>query len=137
MSARRSAYADQARAATHEAEQIAARWATRTGAKVRSGFNNPTAVRLVTEINARAVYGLQTCGHLAGGPGVGWWVAWEPDLMRCKHCARDVLRATQGTTEDRRCDGCSKVFDRIRPTLLQGGSVVIVLGLCGDCEAGR
>jgi len=92
-------------------------------------------VRLVTELHGRVAYGLPTCEHLTGGPSVGWWVAWEPDLMRCKGCARAVARAVVGTTEDRRCDGCSKVFDQIRPVLLQGGSVVIVLGLCGDCEA--
>ncbi len=137
MSARRSAYADQARAAVAEAEQIAARAAARAGAEWRPGVENATAVRLVRELNGRAMFGLPTCEHLPGSPAVGWWVAWAPELMRCVRCARDVLLATCGTREDRRCDGCGRLVDRIHPTMVQGGSVVITLGLCGDCEADR
>ncbi len=137
MSARRSAYADQARAAVAEAEQIAARAAVRTGAEWRPGVENATAARLVRELNGRVMFGLPTCGHLPDSPAVGWWICWSPELMRCVRCARDVLLATRGTREDRRCDGCGRLVDRIHPTMVQGGSVVITLGLCGDCEADR
>jgi len=137
MSARRSAYADQVQAAVAEAEQIAARAAARTGAEWRPGLGNAVAARLVRELNGRAMFGLPTCGHLPDSPAVGWWIAWAPDLMRCVRCARDVLRATCGTREDCRCDGCGRLVDRIHPAILQGGSVVITLGLCGDCEGDR
>jgi len=137
VSARRSAFTDQTRAAVAEAEQIAARAAASAGAEWRPGVENATAVRLVSELNGRVAYGLPTCGHLPGGPAVGWWVAWEPGLMRCARCAHDVLLAACGTPEDCRCDGCGRLVDWIHPTMLQGGSVVITLGLCGDCEADR
>jgi len=48
-----------------------------------------------------------------------------------------VLLATCGTREDRRCDGCGRLVDQIHPTMLQAGAVVVTLGLCGGCEAGR
>jgi len=137
MSGRRSAYADQAKAATREAKQIASHWATLAGAEHRPGLANPTSTRLVRELNMRITAGLPVCRHLTGGPGVGFWVAWKPERMRCARCAHDVLAATRGTREDGRCDGCGQVVDLIHPTLLQGGSVVAILGLCGDCEAGR
>jgi len=137
VSARRSAYADQARAAVAEAEQIAARAAARAGAEWRPGLENATAARLVRELNGRAMFGLPTCGHLPASPGVGWWVAWSPELMRCGRCARDVLVATRGTSEDNRCDGCGRLVGLIHPAILQGGAVVITLGLCSDCEADR
>ena len=137
MSARRSAYADQAHAATRDAGRIAARWATRSGAKWRSGAENATAVRLVRELKTRAMYGLATCEHLAASPAVQWWVAWRPSVMRCTRCAHDVLVATRGTREDRRCDGCGRVVDLIHPTILQAEATVITLGLCGTCEAER
>lgn len=137
MSARRSAFADQARAAVTEAEHIAERAATRAGAKLRPGVQNATAVRLVRELDARALFGLATCGHLPASPAVGWWIAWAPDLMRCVRCASDVLRATRGTREDQRCDGCGQVVDWIHSGVLQVGPVVITFGLCGDCEVDR
>ena len=137
MSARRSAYADQARAATREAEQIATQWATLAGADRRPGRESTTSTRLVRELDMRITSGLPVCRHLTGGPGVGFWVAWSPELMRCARCAHDVLAATRGTREDGRCDGCGQLVDRIRPTLLQGGAIVAILGLCGECEAGR
>ena len=137
MSARRSAYADQARAAVAEAERIAARAAASAGAKRRPGTENATAVRLVRELNGRVLFGLPTCEHLPGSPRVGWWVAWAPELMRCVRCAHDLLVATRGTSEDNRCDGCGRLVGLIHPAILQGGAVVITLGLCGDCEGDR
>ncbi len=137
MSARRSAYADQARAAVTEAETIAARAAARAGAEWRPGIENATALRLVRELSTRAMFGLPTCGHLPASPAVGWWVAWSPGLMRCARCAHDLLVATRGTREDNRCDGCGRQVDAIHPCVLQGGSVVITLGLCSGCESDR
>jgi len=134
VSARRSAYAGQARAATYEARQIATRWAARTDADRRSGAENAATAHLMAELNDRIAHGLPTCGHLAGGPKVGWWVAWKPERMRCDRCARDETRSTR---DDQRCDGCNRAGDPIRPRVLQDESVVILLGLCGDCEAGQ
>jgi len=138
VSARRTtAFADQARAAVAEAERITARAAALAGGEWRPGAENATAVRLVRELNGRVLFGLPTCEHLPGSPRVGWWVAWAPELMRCVRCAHDLLVATRGTREDRRCDGCDRVVDLIHPCVLQGGSVVITLGLCSGCEADR
>jgi len=108
------------------------------GAEWKPGAGNPIAVRLVHEMNTRAMSGLvSACGHLCDSPGVVWWIPWSPDLMRCASCASDVLLATRGTREDNRCDGCGRVVDRIRTGVLQAGAVVIILGLCNDCESER
>ena len=132
-----TAYADQAAAAVADAERVAARAAERAGVTGRCGAGTAAVVRLVRELNARAMFGLPTCGHLPASPAVGWWVAWSPSLMRCAACAYAVLAATRGTREDHRCDGCGRVVDLIWPGIAQAGPVVIGLGLCHDCEAGQ
>jgi hypothetical protein len=92
---------------------------------------------------------LGLCAHLdARTPAPAFWHPWAPEAVLCSSCASAAHLRIRGTDEDRRCDGCHRLTDRLRPCMskipaavgeLADGtprhrpSIVMAFGLCDRC----
>ena len=62
----------------------------------------PDAVRAI-----RAQGRHELCPHLSyTAPAVGFWLAWQPDRIRCPKCTDRALYLTSTKQKPGRCDGC-------------------------------
>jgi hypothetical protein len=144
-----TALLDQAAAATAEGEKILAVLAAMDGTPVRHTRPGPMFGAIIGRFRNRALAGqLTLCPHLSWtAPAPAFWCAWAPGRLRCATCAQATHKRIRGTREDRRCDRCRRVVQRIHADTVQLPSVVVDLpspkcippvmvmfGLCPACQ---
>ncbi|MEX5713717.1 hypothetical protein AB1484_37415, partial [Parafrankia sp. FMc6] len=72
------------------------------------------------------------CWHIGSSPHVVHAAVWAPGVVVCSACVH-LLRPTSG--EDATCDRCRRTVDPLHPGIAAFGPVLIMFGLCDQCQA--
>jgi len=134
-----TAQADQFRAATAETEGLLRAVAARVKGMhyFPDAHRHPAVMRLMGQLRARASFGgVSPCGHVGPSPHPLAWQPWQPDRLVCLPCAAAEQRRIVGTVEDKTCDGCRRVVEKIHTMGVSVGPVMLMFGLCGACKVG-
>lgn len=150
-----TAFLDQASAASAHAEGVLHALSAAGEGEIR----HQQAPKVIRDVLARMQAGMlrraltgqpTLCEHLSyAAPGVAFWLAYAPELLRCMDCASATGRHISGTAEDHRCDRCRRTSRRIHNSLLAlppvvvdlpaldlaaVPAVVLMAGLCPACH---
>ncbi len=89
------------------------------------------------EHDRRAAAGtVSRCAHLPASGGLPVLLPWDdPGRLRCGSCAVDAQGRLHGTVEDRRCDACGELVERLTTSVVLARGFVIPVGVCGPCRA--
>lgn len=139
---------DQAHAANADAlgrlHAVAEMNGTRPILKRPDGAHFQLTLRLAQYISARRT---KPCRHIKpNAPQPMFWIAWNPDRLRCLTCYEHTFNDITGTDEDRRCDACHQISDTVVPGVIQipssvvpslpfvAGPIAVLFGLCRPCQ---
>jgi hypothetical protein len=129
--ARLAALQDQAAAATGDAGRLLATAATELAEQGEpvvplpvSPFHRRLHTRMAAALRAgRAARGRPICRHLhLDKPGVGFWLAASPDMIRCARCAQVQMRYYQDVESCCECGSTAGLFwgaHRLPATVLE------------------
>lgn len=129
-----TAHTDQLAAATRDARQTLADYAAARESRllIQPG---PVINRLAEEFVESLRQPVRVCPHVSTRSPMPLYArAHEPAILRCADCLATAARATVGTEEDYRCDGCGTLAPGAMheaATLI--GPVTLTLGLCHSC----
>ncbi len=93
-------------------------------------------VERLDELDRRAAAGtVRRCRHLRGSAAPAVFLPWQPGRLRCGPCAAEAQGRLAGTVEDRRCDACGELVERLSTSVVLARGLVIPVGVCVMCRA--
>jgi hypothetical protein len=107
--------------------------AQQAGAPVIVGYTQPAFLRQMRALRDRGRFHfVDACDHYTvGTQALTYWIASEPDTIRCPPCAADAL--TRLPIESAKCVHCRNAVSSATRVLGLAGCVITVIDLCGHC----
>jgi hypothetical protein len=131
-----TALLDQVDAAARQVHAGLRAQAAASGQPLRNVAGDPWARQVVDDVHAAELEGrLYGCQHLAA-PRPVITAAWRRDLVTCPPCAKAAFDLRGDPVADGTCDRCGRYSrGHIFPGLFAAGVLLVLVGLCGDCNA--